>query len=59
MVHCVWPRCAACLRQVDNVKKKCNENLCGLATEIRAMELVRNAVSHTLTIAKLYSLSFV
>jgi len=27
--------------QVDNVKKKCNENLCGLMTEIRTLELVR------------------
>jgi len=48
---------AACVVQVENVKKKCNENLCGLTTEIRALEVVRSVASHVLTTAKLYTLS--
>jgi len=42
--------------QVDNVKKKCNENLCGLMTEIRALEVVtRVCLSNLFKVALLLS----
>jgi len=37
-------RFADYLYQVDNVKKKCNDNLCGLMTQIRTLELVSDIV---------------
>ena len=38
-----------CLFQVDNVKKKCNDNLNGLVTEIRALELVKTVSADDVT----------